>query len=72
MFARRIASREILPVSKILAPFPPPHFCVCRKVCVRFEQILETSSWYVSLAPSGKISHGASGGRVASGRIFPP
>jgi hypothetical protein len=57
----RIAPREILPTGKILTSFPCPHFCVCHKVCARLKQILETPSWHVLFALSGKISHEASG-----------
>jgi len=49
-------------MGKILAPFRYPHVGACCKVSVRFELVPETSSRYVPLAPSGKISHGASGG----------
>ena len=66
----RIASREILPVGKILAPFPYPHVGVCCKVSVRFEPVPETSSRYVPLAPSGKISHGASGSEESFDSVF--
>ena len=51
-------------MGKILAPFRYPHVGACCKASVRFELVPETSSRYVPLAPSGKISHGASGGPI--------